>query len=218
MTKKKTHSEYENELFYREATCFPIEQYVNSKVPILHECIFGHQWKASPSNILANKKCPYCIGNAKKTTKDYQQIISFKVLEEYINEATPILHECVVGHQWKVKPNNILSGKQGCPECAKSGFKRKKPATLYFVSFETENSIFYKIGITNRTPYKRLGSDWFKFQMKELWSIKFQEGEEAEKLEKKLKLDHSNTLYNTGLLLSGNTETFTKKITKPVDL
>ncbi len=37
-------------------------------------------------------------------------------IEDYINDSTNILHECLYGHTWRVRPSSILSG-TGCPHC-----------------------------------------------------------------------------------------------------
>jgi hypothetical protein len=67
-----------------------------------------------------------CMAN-KKTTIEYLEELEAKnipytLLGEYITNDTPVLHECPKGHQWNVRPSNILSGR-GCPTC--SGKKKK---------------------------------------------------------------------------------------------
>lgn len=57
----KSHTEYETELFEREIDVIPLEEYVNARTPILHECFEGHTWKVSPNKILTNTGgCPQC--------------------------------------------------------------------------------------------------------------------------------------------------------------
>lgn len=56
----KTHEQYELELFNLESSAYPVEQYNGATTPILHECIKGHSWKASPSDILKGRGCPIC--------------------------------------------------------------------------------------------------------------------------------------------------------------
>jgi hypothetical protein len=59
----------------------------------------------------------------KRTHKEYVCELSIKnsnieVVEQYINNRTPILHRCKIdGYEWKVRPYCLLSG-QGCPMCA----------------------------------------------------------------------------------------------------
>lgn len=57
----KSHRAYEDELIDREIQYYPIEQYINARTPIAHECIMGHTWKAAPSRILnQSASCPTC--------------------------------------------------------------------------------------------------------------------------------------------------------------
>lgn len=58
--KLKSHEQYESELFELESDCYPLEQYVTNKTPILHVCSKGHEWRAKPNHILAGRGCPSC--------------------------------------------------------------------------------------------------------------------------------------------------------------
>lgn len=59
--KRKTNDDYDNALLEREINFLRIEDYQGSSVPILHECINGHQYKATPNNILAGRHgCVQC--------------------------------------------------------------------------------------------------------------------------------------------------------------
>lgn len=95
----------------------------HTKIKMKHNSC-GHIYKVTPSQFLSNGiRCPDCFGNFKKTTEQFKKEIhklyegQFVVLGEYVNAKTKILvkHKC--GHEYKVKPNNLLSGK-GCPQCA----------------------------------------------------------------------------------------------------
>lgn len=59
-TPKWTHIEYEQALLSREVEAYPLELYIDSRTPISHSCIEGHEWKARPSNILSGSGCPTC--------------------------------------------------------------------------------------------------------------------------------------------------------------
>ena len=73
MTKKKTHEEYESQLMDLEVDYWPIDKYEGALTPILHECLFNHQWKASPSKILSGRGCPFCAGLNKKLPKNIKK-------------------------------------------------------------------------------------------------------------------------------------------------
>lgn len=57
----KTHEQYVRELSVTNPNIEVLEEYVNSKTPILHKCkIDGNEWKAAPGNILFGQGCPKC--------------------------------------------------------------------------------------------------------------------------------------------------------------
>jgi len=152
--KKLSNSDYQQLLFEKEIDFINLEDYIDSKTPILHECIAGHIWKVIPNSILYGQGCPECAGNKKKDTKSYQAQTLYQVLEPYINSVTPISHKCDKDHIWKASPNNILRGR-GCPSCSKSGFDPLLPAKLYYIKIGD----YYKLGITNRSIRERFYGD-----------------------------------------------------------
>jgi len=174
--RKKTHEEYEQELFEKEIDFIPLQQYVNDATPILHECIEGHQRLVSPNNILHHGGCIDCdkIKRRKSTEKYLQDLaekgINFELLEPYINSREHVLHRCSMGHEWKARPSRVLEG-TGCPTCAnlsrpggynKTRFDRDReladsPGILYaivLVNKKTDERTCLKIGITKGTSNK----------------------------------------------------------------
>lgn len=220
--RKKTHKEYEQELFEGEIDYFPIEEYVKYKTPIIHECLYGHQWKTSPSNILSGSGCPSCYGNTKHNMNSYKKelvhrgITKYIPVEEYINAATPISHLCkVCNHIWKVNTYSILRG-CGCPKCSKHGFDRTLPAILYFISFLHNDVKYYKVGVTNNSISKRFkASERTKLNIIQEWELQFDIGSGAIELESLLLSQYKDYLVNTGALSSGNTETLLIPIPRP---
>lgn len=123
MSRKKTHEEYVAELADINKNITVLEEYINAKTPILHQCnLDGYIWSISPNNALNGTGCPMCAGNLKKTTEQYIEEVKninqdIEVLGEYININTPTLHKCKIdGYTWMGEPANILNGK-GCPMC-----------------------------------------------------------------------------------------------------
>lgn len=212
MASKSSNEEYDMKLFLKEIDCIRIENYINARTPILHEGFCGHTWKASPDNILRGKRCPTCFGKTKKTTQGYKQEliqkkINFQVLEEYVNDKTPILHSCVKGHSWKAQPTHILNSKTGCPKCMTSGFSKSLPAILYYVKIIKNNETYYKIGVTNRSVKER----FIREKDKEITSImekQFETGEDALLAEKKILDSYPRVSIDGFLKSSGNTELF----------
>lgn len=174
MASKKTHAQYEEELFRKEIDYWPLEQYIGGHTPILHECLNGHTWSIKPSHILSGIGCPHCYGNKRKSTEEYISLlllenIKYTPVEEYINNNTPILHRCEYSHEWKVRPHDILNG-QGCGKCNNLGKynytyfekypeKAAEPGVLYcviLVNKETNTRECIKIGITKGTSNKNV--------------------------------------------------------------
>jgi hypothetical protein len=214
MTKRKTNQQYQEQLFSRDLDYINLEPYIDAKTKILHECVNEHQWLVSPDSILNGYGCPYCAGNKQYTTQEYQAQIQFRVVEEYISNHVPILHECIIGHQWKASPANIKSG-TGCPTCSKSGFDSSKPATLYFISFWFDNIEYFKIGITNKSIEERFVREKSKLSIKLLWSKQFDMGKDAQNIETILKRQNSRYQIMIPAFQRGNTEIFSVFIDEP---
>lgn len=96
------------------------EEYINCKTPILWECQYGHQWQATADNVKRGHWCPACAGKRKKTIEDMREIArqhdGVCLSRNYINMRTKILWQCIKGHEWEARPNNIKSG-TWCPIC-----------------------------------------------------------------------------------------------------
>lgn len=205
---KKTHEQYLNELFEREIDFEPQEKYKGANIKIKHICINGHEILKAPSSILRGHGCGLCNGNSLKTTEQYKKEIASKnitILENYINNATPILHKCnICNTEWKAQPG-VVKIKTGCPSCAKSGFKPDKPAILYLFKYKG----YYKLGITNRRLKDRYIYDNInEFQI--IFEKQYKIGKRAQDLERYLKRRYKKYRITVpGLLKSeGNTELF----------
>lgn len=144
---KKTHEQYVAEVAKINSSIEVIGQYINARTPIAHRCkIDGYVWEAAPYVILRGDGCPKCARNAKKNTVEYINEVSvinnnIKVLGEYINANTSILHKCIIdGHEWLSTPANILSGR-GCPECKARILSNMfvKPHEQYIVEIDAIN-------------------------------------------------------------------------------
>lgn len=218
MVKKRTHTEYENELFEKEVNIWPLEVYQGANVAILHECICGNRYYSAPSNILKSKHCVKCANTAKRKSIDLYKSQLPKDIEfihdKYINTDTAMLHKHITcGTEWLVRPNDILSGK-GCPTCSIKGFKYSEEAFIYHISFtkDGENK-YYKVGITNNSYLKtRFTTDWDDCFMEVIWIKRVDTGFRAKNIEKYLLTKYKHNLVNTGILKNGNTETLNCRI------
>lgn len=142
-----THEEYVKEVERINRDIIVLGIYVNARTPILHKCkIDEYEWVTSPDHILRGHGCPKCVGNIKKTHKEYVQELSsinpnIEVIGNYINASTPIEHKCLIHNiEWKIRPNDALYGK-GCPFCGieKSGSFRLKTHAQYVEELKMAN-------------------------------------------------------------------------------
>ena len=179
-----THEQYEQRLMEINAQFYPIEKYQGTITKINHMCINEHIHSIMPASVLNPKNgCPFCSGHMKKTTESYTDElitkgIKYIPIEEYINIMTKIMHKCYhCGHEWSIKPHDILYG-NGCPVCAAMGFNRGKPAILYYVKLWDENRVCYKIGVTNKTVEQRLRNCGKNYKI--LMQKHYETGAEAE--------------------------------------
>lgn len=61
---KKDTELYLEELVSKNITCYPIDDYIEARVPILHGSLnCKHRWNARPDNILQYKGCPFCAND-----------------------------------------------------------------------------------------------------------------------------------------------------------
>lgn len=156
--KRKTTEQYKKELAIYNPNVEVLEEYINARTKILHRyknC--GHIANAVPDRILRGSGCEICyrksIGErTKKDTNKYKEElisknINVKVLEEYINANTPILHRFSCGHINKVSPSSILSGSK-CLQCShiKLGESKRKSQTQYIAEVNRINPTINILG------------------------------------------------------------------------
>ena len=95
--------------------------YINSKTNLRWKCSEGHQWEATPNNVLRGTWCRHCAGNARLTIEQMQELAkqrSGKCLSKvYINKDSRLLWECNQGHQWEARPGSVKRG-NWCPYCS----------------------------------------------------------------------------------------------------
>lgn len=133
MPKRKTHEQYikeVNNLFNDEYTI--LGRYINSntKIKIRHNTC-NNTYEQIAGSILSGRRCPFCFGTHKTTTKEFQNELDtlykdeFIVLEEYINAHTPILiKHNICNKEYKVAPHSIRRGAY-CRYCSKKATMTK---------------------------------------------------------------------------------------------
>jgi hypothetical protein len=215
---KRTHKEYEEELMRLDVEYIPLEVYIDSHTPILHECFNGHVSKVRPYSVLSGKGCNKCdIVNRTKSHEEYVHEISLvhpgiNILDNYINSATPIRHKCTKGHIWWARPNYMLkpSPTAHCPDCTGGGFNGSQPGVLYYIKIEKDNLAYYKIGITNRSVLERFKTEPRSTNITVLSETPYSIGQEARLEEQRILKKYAKHRQNIPELLvsGGNTELF----------
>jgi len=104
------------------------EEYTNAHIRLLWECKHGHQWYASPSNILYRKSwCPKCAGNIKYKLCDLQVFARSRggmlLSNEYLGVHACHEWQCAEGHIWDASFASLRRG-DWCPRC-KFNFKEE---------------------------------------------------------------------------------------------
>ena len=153
-------------------------------------------------------------GKATKTTKQYIKELKIKCpsmicLGTYINNKTPILHKCLkCNKEYNTRPNDKLSG-WACKYCGTDnnggGIPPNKSGITYLVYIPKYD--LFKFGITSKSVKERMRDNRLSEYVLIL-ERKFELGINAMNLEKLWKENLKEYLVNTGLLKSGNTETF----------
>lgn len=90
----------------------------------IYRCAEGHEFLADRGRTMAGKtKCPSCAEyGASLNHEGYEKRlcdaeIDLWPVEKYSGMKTPILHECVLGHQTAKAPYSVLNG-SGCAKCS----------------------------------------------------------------------------------------------------
>ncbi len=132
---------------------------------------------------------------------------------QYKNTRTKVEIVCPVhGSFWQTMGVHMMG--HGCPGCSDHGFKKDRPAFLYYLQ-DLETGL-YKIGITNNTPIKRFGKRK-KIKLVQTWL--FQMGKDAADIEKKILTENSaHRVRNENFTeVGGATEFFNRDILKIIE-
>lgn len=165
----KTHEQYELELFEKEIDFIPLEKYILGKTKILHECINGHRFYESPTNILRGRGCLECSPRSSTKRKSIDEHIKelankntnflLKDGQQYTNNKIPLVYICSNGHELTFRPTDVLKG-YGCIHCVPRGrythkFFEKNPeegnksGILYVIRLtQYDSSKHIKVGVT----------------------------------------------------------------------
>ena len=195
--------------------------YTTTKTKVIITCPVHGDFKQQPMVHLASKypciKCASTDGGLLRRNSTTSFIAKARKvhsdLYDYRNTVVKTTNDkviitCKAHGDFEQLQSNHLAG-NGCPICGLTGFQESKPAILYYVS--VDNGKAYKIGITNRTIKQRFGADFDKITV--LGYASFLTGSDARERETQILREFSEHRYTEEpLLLTGNTELFTKDI------
>lgn len=120
--KKKTHSQYLEDLQIKGIKAEPLDTYVNRKTKLRHLWGCGHVTEVSPDKVLNGSGCGTCFGKQLKTHEWYVRKLKEKgikviPLDLYNGSHTKIRHEWEgCGHVTINEPSGVLQG-YGCNKC-----------------------------------------------------------------------------------------------------
>lgn len=189
--------------------------YKNATEKVSLICDNGHNHTISPDKFKRGIGCPKCAGQCPTQAKeDFEANVlnrawDFSADYEYKNSATNVSLICDKGHHHLITPNNFKHG-NGCPKCAKNGFRPNLPASLYLSSLSIDGIIKgYKLGITNNSVEARMRqhSKHSIFDHAIVEDYKFEIGKDALDLENKLKLGLYCNYFTKDQIPDGFTET-----------
>jgi len=192
-----------------------LSPYVSSKKQIEYICPKGHRHSTTAYCFIAmGVRCAVCAG---QVVLDSEVVATFKsnglkTLSPYVNELTPIDCECSKGHRSSMLLKSARKGRP-CRVCVpfSSGFQNEKPGILYYLRFEIKGKRFYKIGITNQSIEQRYRQEPLPYTI--VMETYYLFGKMARDEETRLLNLYAEHKYKgASLLVSGNTEMFTKDV------
>lgn len=131
-------------------------EYLGASSKATVQCrIDGFEWSATINSLLKGHGCQQCANNRRWTAAEriaqinaLQNITFKRWVCGYRNKNSQAVCQCSVdGCEWSSSVNNLINHRNGCPDCAKHGFNRAKPATLYILRSYCGGMV--KIGISN---------------------------------------------------------------------
>ncbi|SRR6266481_6428107 len=143
-TNKLTHSEYLAKLKekYGAKVIWPLENYIDSKTPILHENKWGDVWEISPGRVLYGniKTIKTAAKHSRLTNRAYKARLEriyggeLVLLEPYVKANIKCWHQHKpTGYKWHVTPQNVVSY-QGTPWIVTNGYSKMAVQWLEYMS------------------------------------------------------------------------------------
>jgi hypothetical protein len=200
---------------FRDSGYSLLSRYTTAHAILDFICPKGHRHKTTWARFQQGGECAYCQGAivTHEQVEKFFEKAGYKLASKYINCNDPIQFVCPNGHRHKISWSNFKKGQRCafCPSENIGGFKADKPAILYYLKFIKNDKAFYKIGITNHSVEKRYSQEprHYKILMEKHFLIGSLAKDEESKILKKYKKYRYD---DTDVLMSGNSELFTKDV------
>ena len=124
MSKKKTIEDMQSVASNRGGYCLSSD-YLGSRELLLWKCRYGHEWSASPTNVVSKHSwCPYCAGQkGDQFTLSAMNLIAKQrggkcLSANFFNSKNKLKWQCSENHVWEATPTNIVNKNSWCPYCA----------------------------------------------------------------------------------------------------
>lgn len=191
-----------------------LDTYKNNHTLMRFRCSKGHTHQITWMKLKKGDRCPYCTGSRviHSEVKEIVENSGYKVLKITKDSKTRITAICPKNHKITISWGAWKRGGR-CGECSNYGFDPNKTATLYYIRFEFNSKIYYKIGITNRTIQERFACEPLPYTI--IYAKSYLFGDMAYREEQRLLKKHAKHKYKGHPILdSGNTELFTRDVLK----
>jgi hypothetical protein len=133
------------------------------------ECVAGHRWSMSVSDVLRGKWCRICAATAAARTRIEQAgkyrteqlaranhlatVHSGRCLSsQYVNARTTLEWECAAGHRWSARPYKVASG-NWCLACARAQARERAKAVMRAIPPPARNRYLPANGSENDTDF-----------------------------------------------------------------
>lgn len=198
---------------------YSLIDYKNSHTNVTIICNKHGVFEQRPANHVSSARgCPTCA-NIKTTSHTRNSIDHYlpSLINthadkydysefEYVNSKTKSKVKCNCGNIFNIDIEHLLRG-QGCPCCAKSGFKPDKPCFFYVVKLN-EDIIKCGISIDVKDRFCRLKRSCTSEYFEPLYCIRFENSVLAKNLEDFVKVNFRRSEVNRELISDGFTETY----------
>lgn len=200
-------------------------EYVNAKTKIRLICKYHGPYYQLYHASLRGQLCPKCTGNSKLDTKGFIRLSKDAFDNEdmfiypktkYVNMQTEVCITCNrCNNEFWQNPEKHLMGRDGCIYCVSTGgFNASKPATFYYLQFDTPYGKLYKLGVTNQSIDARYGNGEAFYPYIIIYQHLYEDGAKALRRETSLKRQFTSETFDGPRIFrrTGNNEVYPRDV------